>query len=316
MWWLYKLAVETFMYDVLIIGGGPAGMASALTLSRGRRRVLLCDDDRPRNAPAKKMQNFPSREGTPPLEFLKMVRSDLEKYPTLQLVKDTVTSAVRTPQGFSAQLKSGRQVEARKLIIAAGVKDELPTIPGVAQLWGKSVVHCTYCHGFEHKDEALGLLIDNDKLFLALPLVLGISKDVILFTDGQYKFTADQMALIKKNKIPFFEEKILSFKHNEDKLTGIELADGSVIPRNVFFMKPPMRPKSDVGEQLGCRINEMGLYQVDPTGRSTEEGIFVAGDLNDMRQSVLIASASGSLAAIAVNLELLTEDFNQGQFGN
>lgn len=297
-------------YDVLIIGGGPAGMTSAMTLARGRRQVLICDDDRPRNAPAKLMQNFPSRDGTPPAEFLRIVRKDLEKYETLQSVKDSVLQVERTYSGFKARLKSGADVESRKLILAVGVKDELPNISGITELWGKSVFHCPYCHGYEHKDEPLGLLVTEEKVYHAIPLILGISKNLVIFTDRKFNLTDEQKDLIKKNNIPLFDEKIISLKHNGEKLTGIELEDGSVIPRSVLFLRPAMRPKSDIGEKLGCQLNEFGLYQVDSTGRSTEKGIFVAGDLNDIRQSVVIASASGAMTAIAVNLELLTEDFH------
>lgn len=297
-------------YDVLIVGGGPAGMTSAMTLARGRRQVLICDDDRPRNAPAKLMQNFPSRDGIPPNEFLKIVRKDLEKYETLRSVKDSVLSVERTYSGFKARLKSGADVESRKLIIAVGVKDELPDISGISELWGKSVFHCPYCHGYEHKDEPVGLLVNEEKLYHAIPLIMGISKNLVIFTDRKFNLTNEQKDLIKKNNIPLFDEKIISLKHNGEKLTGVELEDGSVIPRSVLFLRPVMRPKSDIGEKLGCQLNEFGLYQVDSTGRSTEKGIFVAGDLNDIRQSVVIASASGATTAIAVNLELLTEDFH------
>lgn len=302
-----------FIYDVLIVGGGPGGMTSALTLGRGRRHVLLCDDDRPRNAPAKLMQNFPSRDGIAPAEYSKLVRKDLEKYPTVRLVKENVTSVKKSDEGFLAVLKSGTQVRSRKLIIAVGVKDELPPIPGIANLWGKSIFHCPYCHGFEHQDQPLGLLVNEEKIFQAIPLLLGISRDLILFTNAEMPLSAAQKDLLKKNQVTCFEEKIISFKAVDGhQLSAVELADGSVIPRSAFFLRPPMRPKSDIGEQLGCRITDLGLYEVDATGRSTEKGVFVAGDLNDIRQSVLIASASGATTAIAVNLELLTEDFQKG----
>lgn len=301
------------IYDVFIVGGGPGGMMSAMTLARGRRQIFLCDDERPRNAPAKRMQNFPSRDGTPPFEFLRLVRSDLEKYDTIHMAKDSVLEIKRTDFGFKALLKSGPEIHSRKIILATGVKDELPPIPGIADLWGKSVFHCPYCHGFEHKDEPVGLLVSDEKLYHAIPLILGISKDLILFTDGKYQFSSEQINMIKKNNIVYFEESIASLKRNGDQLTGVELQDGSVIPRKVLFLRPAMRPKSDLGQKLGCQLNEFGLYEVDSTGRSTEKDVFVAGDLNDIRQSVLIASAFGATTAIAVNLELLTEDFHLGQ---
>lgn len=301
------------IYDVFIVGGGPGGMMSAMTLARGRRQIFLCDDEQPRNAPARQMQNFPSRDGIPPLEFLRLFRSDLEKYDTIHRTKDSVLEIKRAGAGFKSYLKSGAEVHSRKIILATGVKDELPAIPGIADLWGKSVFHCPYCHGFEHRDEAIGLLVNEEKLYYAIPLILGISKDLILFTDGKYKFTKEQIQLIRKNNIMYFEEKIVSLKRSGDQLTGVELEDGSVIPRKVLFLRPVMRPKSDLGQKLGCQLNEFGLYEVDSTGRSTEKDIFVAGDLNDIRQSVLIAAAFGAKTAIAVNLELLTEDFHQGR---
>lgn len=280
-------------YEVAIIGGGPAGLSGALTLARGNRTVLVFDDGQPRNAPADHMMNFPSRDGMPPGEFRRLIKEDLKKYPKVEFVQERVTSAVRNENGF---LLNGK-IQVAKILLAHGVKDIFPDIPGMKALFGKSIFHCPYCHGYEHVNEPMGMIGGKEYADHMSVLLSGLSNDLVLFTNGA---EAGEYPGIK-----VYTSQIESFIHEGEKLKGVKLVSGEIIERSYLFYRPDQKLSCDIGIQLGCELTEMGHYKVNEFGFTTVPGVWAAGDDMTGMQSVVIACAAGSKAGAMINFEIL-----------
>lgn len=297
-------------YEALIIGGGPAGLAAGMTLGRMGCCALLCDDNRPRNAPSSHVNNFPSRDGIHPAEWRKETRKNLEKYKTIESATATVTSVQKNGHGFIAQLSTGQTVNAKKIILAYGVLDTLPLIQGVNELWGKSVFHCPFCHGYEARGSKLGLLGSHPMVFHMVPMIYGLSSHLTLFTNGkQSVFSPEQNEILKRKKIELVESKIENLKHDGEELKSIVLEDKKEIDLQGLFVFPsePFRMKSQIGESLGCERTDLGFYKVNERNRTSVPGVYACGDNMSMAHSVLLAAASGVTAGASVVFELLHE---------
>lgn len=282
-------------YDVAIIGGGPAGLSAALTLARGNRSVLVFDDNQPRNAPAAHMMNFPSRDGTSPQEFRLLIKEDLKKYLKVEFKPERVKDIQRNEFGF---LLDG-SIQVKKLLLAHGVKDILPEIPGMKELFGKAIFHCPYCHGYEYINSPMGMIGGKEYADHMSVLLKGLSEDLVLFTNGE---EVGQYPGIK-----IYTDKIHSFIYEGEKLTAVKLVTGEIVPRNYLFYRPDQKLSSNLGEKLGCELTEMGHYKVTEMGLTTEPGVFAAGDDMTGMQSVVIACANGSKAAAMMNFEILQD---------
>lgn len=298
-----------FDFDTLIVGGGPAGLSAALTLGRISRTALLCDDNRPRNAPSKHVNNFPTRDGVHPREWVRLARKDLEKYNAIKLYDGSVTKVEKAVNGFKAKLESGSVVSVKKVILAYGVRDKLPPVAGFKELWGKAIFHCPFCHGFEIRGSKLGFVISNDSAFHALPMIHSLSSDLVVFTNLKMKLSEEQRTQLTKRNIPLIEEGIERLQHEEETLKSVELASGKRIERQYLFYNAelPFELKSDIGSSLGCQKNQFGLYQVNEMSATSTPGVFAAGDNMSPGHSVLLASASGAKAGMAVISQLLQE---------
>lgn len=299
-----------FDYEVLIIGGGPAGISAAMTLGRMSRTALICDDNKPRNAPSLHINNFPTRDGINPEEWRKLARKDLEKYQTIKSFDGRVTSVEQLKNGFQAKLSSGLSVSVKKVILAYGIKDKMPQIPGFKELWGKDIFHCPFCHGFEVRGTKLGFIISNEMAFHALPMIRSLSPDLVVFTNGKMKLTDEQRQQMSQKKITIIEDKIERLQYKDETLKSIELAGGKQIERQYLFYNAemPFELKSDIGEKLGCKKNQFGLYEVSEFGATSVPGVFAAGDNASMFQSVLLSCASGVKSGASAVAELLKEE--------
>ncbi|MBM7503548.1 NAD(P)/FAD-dependent oxidoreductase [Agromyces aurantiacus] len=297
-------------FDVVIIGGGAAGLTAALVLLRAQRAVAVVDAGTPRNAPAQAMHGFLSRDGTPPRELIAAGRQEVEHYGGV-LIDDTVTGAeaAETP-GFRVRLASGRDLAARKLLVATGLTDHVPDLPGIRERWGRDVLHCPYCHGHEVRHRWLGVLGgDADAVQHAL-LIRQWSEDLTLFSHTE-TVSDEQRARLAARDIRIVEGAVAGLVVRDDRLRGVELADGTVIARDAVFVRPRFIPNSALLTRLGCRTDEHGWVEHDPTGRTSVPGVRVAGNAADPRAQVITAAGQGSAAAIALNAELVDEDVEQ-----
>ncbi len=296
-------------YEALIIGGGPSGLTAGMTLGRLSRSVLLCDDNKPRNYPSTHVNNFPSRDGIHPEEWRKATRKDLEKYNTVETKAATVLSVERSGDIFSAKLSTGETVKARKIILAYGVVDTLPKIPGFKELWGKSIFHCPYCHGYEVRGSKLGFVTNHPMAFHGLPMIYDLASELTFFTNGKAVYSQEQLGLLKQKKVEVIETKIQKLEYSGEALKSVVLEDGRSVslPHLFFFPNEPFRMKSQIGESLGCERNDFGFYKVNERNGTNVPGVYACGDNMSMAHSVLLAAASGVTAGANIVWELLNE---------
>ena len=296
-------------YEVLIIGGGPAGLQSALTLGRVRRKVLLCDDNRGRNAPTSHMQNFPTRDGTSPTEFREEFKKDIRKYKTVKMQTATVLAITKEEKKFVAELSSGEKVLVEKLIFASGIEDIPMPIPGMKEAWGKAIFHCPYCHGHEFRDKTMGILALDDHALHMVAILSNLASNLIVLTHGQNGLSEEKRNILKQKNIPIHDEKIVSIVSDGEELKEVILKGNKHIKMSALQYRPQTKSKSDIPLTLGCKKNEMGLYIVDEMGKSTEENIFIVGDMMEKMQSVLSACFRGMAAGAMVNAEISMDNF-------
>jgi len=296
--------VEEHSYDVVVVGGGAAGLSGALVLGRARRRVAVIDAGAPRNAPAAHMQGFLSRDGMPPADFLAVGRREVTGY-GVELVTDQVLGI---EPGFLVRLTGGRTVMARRILLATGATDELPDIPGVRQRWGRDLLHCPYCHGWEVRDQPLGVLGTQPGSAQHALLVRQWSDDVIFFVHT-YDLTSAERHRLRARGVQIVDGEVTRLVVQDDRLTGVELADGQVIDRAAVFIRPGNTPHGDgLLAGLGCELDGAGFPVVDATGRTSVPGVWAAGNVADPRARVITSAGAGSAAAIAINADLVQED--------
>ena len=291
-------------YDVGVVGGGAAGLSAALVLGRARRQVVVVDAGMPRNAPAAHMQGFLSRDGTPPKELLAAARAEVQRY-GVELVNDLVVEAT---SGFRLRLGGGRQLTARRLLLATGASDELPDVPGARERWGRDFLHCPYCHGWEVRDQPIGVLGFGPAAVEHAHLLRQWTDDLIFFAHN-YPLTLEERVALEARGIDVVDGLVAQLAVVDDRLDAVQLADGRAIPRTAVFIRPPLHAHTDgLVESLGCELDEAGFVRVDATGQTTVPGVWAAGNATNPRAQVITAAGEGSAAAIAMNTDLVAED--------
>jgi thioredoxin reductase len=297
-------------YDVVVIGGGAAGLSAALVLTRARRMVAVVDAGTPRNAPAAHMQGFLSRDGLPPHELIAAGRDEVTGYGG-NIIKGSVARVGRgAGPAFQVRLADGRQLSARRVLVSTGLRDELPDIPGVSERWGRDVLHCPYCHGYEVRDQQVGVLGTADDAVQFALLVRQWASDAVFFPHTQI-VTADQREQLTARAIGIVEGTVLRLQITDDQLHGVELDDGRVIRRAAVFVRPRLVPNNDLLVGLGCAVDDAGWVSTDATGRTSVPGVWVAGNASNARAQVVTAAGEGSAAAIALNADLVEEDVDR-----
>jgi thioredoxin reductase len=297
------------IYDVVIVGAGPAGLSAALMLGRCRRTVLVCDTGKPRNAASRALHGYLTRDGVPPLEFLALGRAELARYDTVTVRAVEVTEAECRPDGgFAVTLSSGEELRARKLLLATGVVDRLPEIAGFRELYGRSVFHCPYCDGWEVRDQPLAVYGRGARGFgLALELT-GWSRDLVLCTDGPAEIDAVDRAHLARRRIAVREDRVSRLEGDGDALTHVVFEGGERLARRALFFTTGQYQRSDLSVRLGCELNDKGTVRTGRYETTHLPGLYVAGDASRAVQWVVVAAAEGAEAAFAINTDLLKEE--------
>lgn len=291
-------------FDVVVVGGGPAGLSAALVLGRARRKVAVVDAGSPRNAPAAHLQGFLTRDGMPPGDLLAAGRLEVAGYGVV-LVDDLV---VAVQPGFVVRLNGGQTLTARRILIASGVGDELPDVPGVRERWGRDLLHCPYCHGWEVRDQPLAVLGTLPGSVEHAQLVRQWSDDVVFFVHD-LDLTLAQRQQLEARGVGVVDGEVARLVVERDRLVGVELDDGRVIARAAVFIRPGNLPHADgLVSGLGCELDEGGFPVVDATGRTSVDGVWAAGNVVDPRAQAITSAGAGSAAGIAINADLVRDD--------
>ena len=294
-------------YDVAVIGGGAAGLSAALVLARAGRAMLVVDAGSPRNAPAAQMHGYLSRDGLPPSELLAAGRREVEGYGGV-IVHGTATAIHPDgDSGFLVTLADSSQLSARRLLVTTGLRDELPDIPRLRERWALDVLHCPYCHGHEVRGQRLGVLGGTPGAVRYAQIVREWTDDLVYFTAPGLLTTAERTQL-QARAIGVVEAAIDQLVIDDDKLVGLQLDDGRVVPRDALFVPPRFVANHDLLTGLGCRTDDNGWVTTDPAGQTSVPGVWAAGNVVDPRAQVITAAGAGSAAAIALNGDLVDED--------
>lgn len=299
-------------YDVVVVGGGPAGLSGALVLARARRSVLVIDAGEPRNAPAEAVHGFLSRDGTSPADLIEAGRAEVIGYGG-DLITGRAVSASRDPGGFTLTLSDGHLVRARRLLVTVGLVDELPDVPGVRERWGRDVLHCPYCHGWEVRDQALGVLATGPMAMHQTLLLGQWSGDVTLFLHTAAEPSDSEWEQLAAPRVSVVEGEIAGLEVTDDRLTGVRLRAGQLVPRQALVVGPRFVARSELVTSLGLETVEhpagLGSYvAADPDTLTAGPGVWVAGNVINLMAQVVQAAAEGARAAIGINADLITED--------
>jgi thioredoxin reductase len=293
------------MYDVVVVGGGAAGLGGAVALARSRRSVLVVDSGEPRNAPADGVHNYLGREGMNPLELIAVGREELAGYGG-EVLQARVIDVEPLEGGFGVTLENGDRVGARRLLIATGLRDELPAVDGLAERWGKDVIHCPYCHGYEHRDQAVGVLASSPMVMHQALMFRQLSDDVVVFQHTAPALSAEALQQCQA----------LGIRVVGGEVAGVEIKDAEVVPRQVVVVAPRFTARTEGLKGLGLEVVEQEVegfvlgtsVSADPNGRTTVPGVWVAGNVASMSAQVMVSAGQGLMAGAQINFDLIQED--------
>lgn len=301
--------IDQNKFDVIIIGGSFAGLSSAMALGRAMRNVLIIDNGLPCNRQTPHSHNFITQDGVKPGEIAEKARAQVLKYATVKIYNDTAVSGKKTQNGFTIVTQSGEVFTAKKLIFATGVKDIMPELNGFAECWGKSVIHCPYCHGYEVKNEKTGILANGDFAFHYAQLISNWTKELTIFTNGKSNLTPEQTDKISKHNIPIIEKEIAYLKHENGYIQQIVFKDLSTFDLKAMYSRPAFEQHCKIPELLGCELSEQGLLKIDMFQKTTVSNVFACGDNTSPMRSVANAVSAGNIAGAVVNNEMIEEEF-------
>ena len=301
-------------YDVVVIGGGAAGLSGAVALARSRRSVLVADAGEPRNSPAGHVHNFLTRDGTPPAELYAAGRAEVARYGG-HVEAGQVTSLSRDGELFLAEV-NGRTVTARRLLVATGLHDELPDVPGLAERWGIDVLHCPYCHGWEVRDKRVGILATGPGAVHQALLFRQLTCDVTVLRHTAVPFDAEQAEQLSALGIPVIDSLVTRVEASASRLTGVRLAGGPRVALDALIVAPKFVANADLLAPFGLAPVEVVFggqviatrIVADPSGATSVPGIYVAGNVADPQAQVIVSAAAGLMAGAAINADLIAVD--------
>jgi thioredoxin reductase len=301
------------MWDCIVVGGGAAGLSAGLVLGRARRRTLLVDSGSQSNLPAHGIGGLLGHDGRPPRELYEIGRGELAAYPSVEVRSGEVVGAMRDGDLFEVELSDGTRERTRRVLLATGMQYRPPAIPGLAELWGRSVFHCPFCHGWEARDQPLAVLANGDRAVHAALLLRGWTDDIVLLTDGPAALDDDDRRLLAAAAVSIDERPVAELVARNGELAAVGFTDGCRLTRSGMLVATTLHQRSRLAERLGVDVAEPSAVAqdqvaVDPLCRTNVPGVFAAGDLSARMPQVAAAIAAGSLAAASVVQSLLAED--------
>jgi thioredoxin reductase len=297
------------LFDAIVVGGSFAGLSAALQLARARQRVLVIDAGLPRNRFADAAHGFLGHDGKAPAAIMREATCQLTAYPTVDLVRGEAVTATAEGDGFKVMTSDGRSLRARRLVLATGVTDILPDVPGLKERWGATVLHCPYCHGYEVRDRPLGVLA-NHPLAAHQAAMIPDWGPTTLFTQGRFEPDAEQLAVLAARGVTVEREPVVALLGAAPDLDAVRLADGRVVTVNALFVAPSTRMASPLAQQLGCAFDD-GVFgpviRIDDWKATTVPGVFAAGDAARAMHNATLASADGVLAGVGAHQSLMRQ---------
>lgn len=301
--------IDNKNFDVIIVGGNYSGLSAGLVLGRALRHVLIIDSGKPCNIQTPHSHNFITQDGKTPKEISTVARLQIENYKTVKFYSGLATSGAKVDNGFEIKTDSGDCFTGKKLIFATGLRDLMPDIDGFAECWGKTVIHCAFCLGYESKNKKAGVIGNGDYAYKISKLTKNWTKDVTLYTNGKSTLKDDQLKKLTKHNIDVIETEVDRFEHTNGYVEAIVFKDGSKTPIQAIYTKAHFVQHCDIPKQLGCEFTELGLITVDEFQKTTVPGIWACGDNASTMRSVSNAVAKGTLSAVMVTEELIDEEF-------
>lgn len=294
-------------HDAIIIGGSFAGLSAAMYIARARRSVCIVDTGSPRNRFATHSHGFLTQDGSEPGTMLATARSQVAAYPTATFVEGEAISAAREPDGFSVRLATGNVLESTRLVLAFGISDELPAVPGIAERWGRSVLHCPYCHGYEFSGRRLGVL-HVSPMSVHQAMLIAEWGLTTLYLNGASRPDDASLAELQRRGVTIEPAPVRALHGEGTQLSAIELADGRTSRVDALYLGPRTRLNSEIAQQLGCELDEGrfgSIIRTDDTKMTTVSGVYAAGDITRDAHNVTWASADGVTAGTAVHRSLI-----------
>ncbi|WP_313386097.1 NAD(P)/FAD-dependent oxidoreductase [Chishuiella sp.] len=301
--------LENQKFDVIIIGGSYAGLSAAMSLGRSLRKVLIIDSGLPCNKQTPHSHNFITQDGETPNNIAKKAREQVLKYDTITLLDAVAVKGVKAENNFLITTDKNEIFEGKKIIFATGIKDHFPSIENFSDCWGISVIHCPYCHGYEVAYKKTAILANGEKAMHIASLVNNLTKDLTILTNGEKKFTDEQLSKLIKHNIPIIEKEITEIIHENGSIKNIIYKDNTSMSFEVMYAPLSFSQNSNIPNLLGCELDEQGYIKTNDLQQTTVKGIWACGDNTKSMRSVANAVASGNLTGAMVNKELIDEEF-------
>ncbi|MBM7703747.1 FAD-dependent oxidoreductase [Metabacillus iocasae] len=298
------------LFDCIVIGGGAAGLNAALVLGRSRRNTLIIDENQPRNRVTRESHGFLSRDGIKPEEFKKISLEQLKKYPNVRYDQDRVENVVKFAAAFEVTTKEGNVYRSKKVIFATGMKDQLPSIKGLREVYGTSVFPCPYCDGWERRDKKLAVFGNEEWLMHYVKMIYNWSKDLIVFTNGPAKITGSEKKELMEHGVQLVESPIVELQSTNGQLEKIVVKSGESFERtDGFILDTGETQASDIPFKLGVELNEMGGYKVSENRETTIEGLYIIGDAKNTFSGLIMAASEGYELGATINGEMVMEEW-------
>ena len=301
--------MKELIYDVIIIGGSYSGLAAAMSLGRALRNVLIIDSALPCNRQTPHSHNFITHDGEKPAVIAQKAREQVLQYKTVQLQNDIAVGGIKTADSFAVTTKTGKIYKAKKLLFATGLKDLMPAIPGIAECWGISVIHCPYCHGYEVKQQKTGILANGKTAMHYAPLLKNLTDDLTIFTNGTPDFSTEELLKLRQHRIRINEKEIALLEHTNGYIRQIVFTGHSAIELKALYYRPDYEQHCSIPQQLGCEFTEQDLIKTDMFHKTTIEGVFACGDNASPMRSVSSAVAAGNMAGAMLHNEMIQAAF-------